>query len=125
MLIEMNENETIVRRFEDAKHGRDTECVIHYLCALYATSQLERAAKFVLAASGTSTGGGGGMTAPLPFTLLGTKDRPLHVVNDGASSGGGGWGRRLSTLMNVVIVGAIMYSVFAMNEHKLGGISST
>ncbi len=124
MLLEVDEPETIIRRFEDPKYARDTECVIHYLMALYGTSQLERAAKFFLQSSKAGESSSVTSGSAMPFTLLGTRDRPLHVVNEGGSSGGGSWGRRFSTAVNVVIVGAILYSLFSMNEHKLGGMQS-
>lgn len=119
MLIETDELETVIRRFEDKKFARDTECVIHYLCALYSTSQLERAAKFILQnPTGTP------QSSELPF-VIGTKDRPLHVINESSSSSGSGnWSKRLSTAVNVAIVGMILYSIFSMNESKLGGMSS-
>lgn len=124
MLIEGDELETVIRRFEDKKFARDTECVIHYLCALYSTSQLERAAKFILnsggeAASEKEGGGGGGVSF-----LIGTKERPLHVVNESGSGSSGNWSRKLTTAVNVAIVAAILYSIFSMNESKLGGMQS-
>lgn len=120
MLIETDELETVIRRFEDKKFARDTECVIHYLCALYSTSQLDRAAKFILQ---NPNGGGSSSTSELPF-VIGTKDRPLHVINESSSSSGGNWSRKISTAVNVAIVAAILYSIFSMNESKLGGMSS-
>ena len=120
MLIESDELETVIRRFEDKSFARDTECVIHYLCALYSTSQLERAAKFILNnGSGDPT-----PTSTGNLYLMGTKDRPLHVVNETSGSGGGSWSRRFSTAVNVAIFAAILYSLFSMNESKLGGMSS-
>ncbi len=124
LLLDYGEPETVIRRFEDHKYARDTECVVHYLIALYGSSQLERAAKFILSGSKLdSSSSSFASSATTPFTLLGTRDRPIHVVNDGGSSGGG-WSRRISTAVNVVIVGAILYSLFSMNEHKLGGMQS-
>lgn len=122
MLIESDELETVIRRFEDKKFARDTECVIHYLCALYSSSQLERAAKFILNNSeqdklATSQNSNN-------MFLMGTKDRPLHVVNESAGSGGGSWSRKISNAVNIAIVAAILYSIFSMNESKLGGMSS-
>jgi ATP-dependent metalloprotease len=133
MLIEMDELETVIRRFEDGRYGRDTECVIHYLCALYASSQLERAAKFILStgtssSSSSSSSLASASASPLTSTSflssLGTKDRPLHVVNSGEGAGSGGWSRRLGGLVNVVIAGAILYSLFSMQDQRLGGIST-
>lgn len=122
MLIESDELETVIRRFEDKKFARDTECVIHYLCALYSTSQLERAAKFILNNSEQ------GIASNLPISnnlyLMGTKDRPLHVVNESSGSGGGSWSKKISNVVNIAIVAAILYSLFSMNESKLGGMSS-
>lgn len=118
MLIETDELETVIRRFEDKKFARDTECVIHYLCALYSTSQLERAAKFIL------NNDVKGNESSNNFFLMGTKDRPLHVVNESSGSSGGNWSRKFSTAVNVAIVAAILYSLFSMNESKLGGMSS-
>ena len=120
MLIETDELETVIRRFEDKKFARDTECVIHYLCALYSTSQLERAAKFIL----NNDVKGAEATGNNNFFLMGTKDRPLHVVNESSGSSGGNWSRKFSTAVNVAIVAAILYSLFSMNESKLGGMSS-
>lgn len=127
ILIETDELETIIRRFEDAKYSRDTECMIHYLCALYSTSQLERAAKFILHSGPSSVGDGVKFDGSIPASsfVLGTKGRPLHVVNEGSNgSGSGSWGRKFTTAVNVAIVGAILYSLFSMNEAKLGGMQS-
>ena len=121
MLIESNELETVIRRFEDKSIARDTECVIHYLCALYSTSQLERAAKFIL---NNPNGSGSDSTSSSGLFLMGTKDRPLHVVSDSSGSGGGNWSRKFSNAVNVAIIAAILYSIFSMNESKLGGMSS-
>jgi hypothetical protein len=127
MLIEGDELETVIRRFEDKRFARDTECVIHYLCALYSTSQLERAAKFILNDGSSSGGGGvGGDFSNLkgsPF-IMGSKERPLHVVNEFGSGSGGNWSKKLTTAVNVAIVAAILYSIFSMNESKLGGMQS-
>lgn len=109
----------MIRRFEDKKFARDTECVIHYLCALYSSSQLERAAKFILQ-NQNSTGGG---NENFNF-VIGTKDRPLHVINETSGGSGGNWSRKLTTAVNVAIVAAILYSIFSMNESKLGGMQS-
>ena len=99
--------------------------MIHYLCALYSTSQLERAAKFILNSEASSGGNGKGDFTTLPSFVMGTKDRPLHVVNEGSGgSGSGSWSRKFTTAVNVAIVGAILYSIFSMNEAKLGGMQS-
>lgn len=119
-MIESDELETVIRRFEDGKFARDTECMIHYLCALYSTSQLERAAKFIL---NNQTGNENVVSSNGGF-VLGTKERPLHVVNDFSSGSGGNWSKKLTTAVNVAIVAAILYSIFAMNESKLGGMQS-
>lgn len=118
MLIESDELETVIRRFEDKRFARDTECVIHYLCALYSTSQLERAAKFILN-SNTNVEGKDNFNL-----VIGTKDRPLHVINESSGGSGGNWSRKFTTAVNVAIVGAILYSIFTMNESKLGGMQS-
>lgn len=118
MLIEGDELETVIRRFEDKRFARDTECVIHYLCALYSTSQLERAAKFILSNPQNVEEKGNGMF------LMGTKERPLHVVNESGSGSSGNWSRKLTTAVNLAIVAAILYSIFSMNESKLGGMQS-
>lgn len=118
MLIEGDELETVIRRFEDKRFARDTECVIHYLCALYSTSQLERAAKFILNNPQNVEEKGNGMF------LMGTKERPLHVVNESGSGSSGNWSRKLTTAVNLAIVAAILYSIFSMNESKLGGMQS-
>lgn len=120
MLIEGDELETVIRRFEDKRFARDTECVIHYLCALYSTSQLERAAKFILnnPQSVDENVKGGGLF------LMGTKERPLHVVNESGSGSGGNWSKKLTTAVNLAIVAAILFSIFSMNESKLGGMQS-
>lgn len=110
--------ETVIRRFEDQKFARDTECVIHYLCALYSSSQLERAAKFIL-----NNPQSGNQLESIPL-VFGTKDRPLHIINESSGSGGGNWGRKFSTAVNVAIVAAILYSIFSLNESKLGGMPS-
>lgn len=122
MLIEADELETVIRRFEDKKFARDTECVIHYLCALYSTSQLERAAKFIL----NNPNGSGSMEndTVLSGLVMGTKERPLHVVSDSSGSSGGNWSKKLTTAVNVAIFAAILYSIFSMNESKLGGMQS-
>lgn len=121
VLIENDELETVIRRFEDKSFARDTECMIHYLCALYSTSQLERAAKFILNNNNNNTQGSSeSMTSGF---VIGTKDRPLHVINDSSSSSGS-WGKRFTTVVNVAIVAAILYSIFSMNESKLGGMQS-
>ncbi len=118
MLIESDELETVIRRFEDKRFARDNECVIHYLCALYSTSQLERAAKFILNSTTNVEGKDN-------FNLvIGTKDRPLHVINESSGGSGGNWSRKFTTAVNVAIVGAILYSIFTMNESKLGGMQS-
>lgn len=122
MLIESDELETVIRRFEDKTFARDTECVIHYLCALYSSSQLERAAKFILNNQNSQTADGGGSVNNL--FVMGTKDRPLHVVNESSGSGGGSWSRKFSNTVNVAIIAAILYSIFSMNESKLGGMQS-
>ena len=123
MLIETDELETVIRRFEDKMIARDTECVIHYLCALYSTSQLERAAKFILQNSSDNAASSQKDGSSLPF-VIGTKDRPLHVINESSGSGGRNWSSKISTAVNVAIVAAILYSIFSMNESKLGGMSS-
>ena len=123
MLIEGDELETVIRRFEDKKFARDTECVIHYLCALYSTSQLERAAKFILNSEAASEKNVHNSDGGVSF-LMGTKERPLHVVNESGSGSSGNWSRKLTTAVNVAIVAAILYSIFSMNESKLGGMQS-
>jgi hypothetical protein len=125
MLIEGDELETVIRRFEDKRFARDTECVIHYLCALYSTSQLERAAKFILNSQNDGSGSGGDFSnlKGSPF-IMGSKERPLHVVNESGSGSSGNWSRKLTTAVNVAIVAAILYSIFSMNESKLGGMQS-
>ena len=125
MLIENDELETVIRRFEDKRFAKDTECVIHYLCALYSSSQLDRAAKFILNNPREEGGvGGGSSVSSTPSYVIGTKDRPLHVINESSGSGSG-WGRRFSTAVNVAIIAAILYSIFSMNESRLGGMQST
>ena len=100
------------------------------MCALYSTSQLERAAKYILKdqqgksnenlASIDQGFGNGKQTF-----VIGTKDRPLHVINDGSSGSGGNWSRKFTTAVNVAIVAAIIYSVLSINETtKLGGMQS-
>ena len=124
MLIETDELETVIRRFEDQRFARDTECVIHYLCALYSSSQLERAAKFILNDPNGKNSESPAATVHGSGFVIGTKDRPLHVINESGSSGGGNWSRKFTTAVNVAIVAAILYSIFSMNESKLGGMTS-
>lgn len=117
-----SEPEVVIRRFEDERFERDAECVSLYLAALYETNQLERASRFLLSASTAKVdpaGGSSGGHWPLGG-LLGTKERPLVVQN---TSGPGGW-RRLWTVLNIFIVGSIAYSIFGMNEQRLGGITT-
>lgn len=120
-----NEPEVVIRRFEDERFGRDTECASLYLAALYETNQLERASRFLLPTGGVpkgdSTNGPSSPGTQWPLAgLLGTKERPLIVQN---TSGPSGW-RRLWTVLNIFIVGSIAYSIFGMNEQRLGGITT-
>jgi hypothetical protein len=97
--------------------------------SLYETSQIERAAKYFLSNSNSienknssNTTSSSNSVPYFKFPSFGTKDRPLHIITEGSTSGN--WSRRFSTLVNVVIVSAILYSIFSMNDHKIGGISS-
>lgn len=114
------EPEVVIRRFEDPKYARDEECASLYLAALYETNQLERAARVFLKES-TSGVTETGATSHIPFINFGTKDRPIFVQN--TSSGSSGW-RRMWTVLNVIIVGSIVYSVFSIGDQKLGGITT-
>ena len=111
-----NEPEVVIRRFEDRSFARDQECANLYLAALYETNQLDRAAHCLLDKSITNNNSG---STNLLFNF-GTKERPLYVQTNNT---GGGW-RRLWSLVNVVIVGSIIYSIFSMNEQRFGGITS-
>jgi ATP-dependent metalloprotease len=121
--------DALIRRFEDQRWARDQECTIHYLCALYETSQLERAVQnFVAKRSDRMENPGGGSNSIGPATisspaalLLGTKERPLYVHSTEAK-GGKGW-RRLGTAFNIFIVGSILYSLFAVNEQRLESLT--
>lgn len=111
---------SVVKRFEDPKYARDEECVSFYLAALMETNQLDRAAHVFLK---NSDNGSVSSTTnhPLSFINFGTKDRPLYVHN--ANPSGGGW-RRIGTIVNILIVGSIVYSLVSFNEQRLGGITS-
>lgn len=119
-----SEPEVVIKRFEDERFGKDTECVSLYLAALYETNQLERASRFLLSTGGAPKGDS--TNGPLSGTqwplasLLGTKERPLIVQN---TSGPSGW-RRVWTVLNIFIVGSIAYSIFGMNEQRLGGLTT-
>lgn len=112
-----SEPELVIRRFEDERFAKDEECATLYLAALYETNQLERAAKTFLQPRSDTVANGSA-----PLFNFGTKERPLYVQNTSSSSGGG-W-RRFWTLLNVAVVGTIVYSVFSMNDQRLGGITT-
>lgn len=122
-LIE-DEPESVIRRFEDTKFARDQECATLYMAALYETSQLDRAGRILLAsAKGKGAADPSDPQAaqsPLSFLNFGTKERPIYVHNAPQS---GGW-RRMFTVLNVLVVGTIVYSVLSMNDQRLGGIST-
>lgn len=119
--------ESVIKRFEDERFARNDECIEHYLCALYELGRLDRAAAFIRSslARGGAVGIGiseeGSSGAAKNNPILGTKDRPLFVHN--TSQGSNGW-RRFSTLVNVAIVGGILWSLFNFNEQRLGGITT-
>lgn len=127
-LADGGEPDVIIRRFEDERFGRDRECLVHYLCALYETSQLDRAETLLLKSKGASLTEGFTKNSSSPNLspnlygqlLLGSKERPLFVQTSGEKSGG--W-RRLGTAVNVLIIGSILYSLFSMNEQRLEGMT--
>ncbi len=122
-LMEDGEPDMVIRRFDDGRYAKDKECVIHYMCALYETSQLERAVKYFLESGKPGKDNMTGsvdainaMDTKWPSFLLGTKDRPIYVRSE---TKGGGF-KKIGTLLNIVVVGAILYSLVAVNEQRLG-----
>lgn len=123
-----SEPELVIKRFEDSRWARNNECLVQYLCALYETSQLERASKFLsstpsLNPTSNTTTATASSLAPSFLRDLGTKDRPLWVISNNQSGGSGGW-RRLGTFVNVLIIGSILYTIVSMNEQRLGGMTA-
>lgn len=123
-LVEEDPQE-VIRRFEQEGRARNQECVLHYLCSLYETGQLERAVPMFLrsglgTAAETSSLGSITPSVSPAHILLGTKERPLWVQNSGAS---GSFGRKVGGLLNILVVGAILYSLLAMNEQRLEGMT--
>ncbi|PJF20033.1 hypothetical protein PSACC_00156 [Paramicrosporidium saccamoebae] len=113
-----SEPEVVIQRFENMRYARDEECASLYLAALYETNQLDRAARLFIASGSKGEAVNG--PSSIPFLNFGTKDRPIFVQTTTSSSG---W-KRVWTVLNVLIVGTIVYSVFTMNDQRLGGIST-
>lgn len=113
--------EAIISRFEDPRFARDSECVVHYLCALYETNQLERATKNFLVNIPNLSAKDSVSASNLHFLNFGTKERPLYV--NSINSGSSGW-KRFGVFLNMAIVGAILYSIYSMSEQRLGGVTS-
>ena len=113
----------VIERFESGRFARDAECVSLYLAALQATKQADRAAKyFSRGASSKGDASAESSSHVAPSLEFGTKDRPLyvHTVNPKDRP----WGRRISGVVNLCIIGGILYSIASMNEQRLGGISA-
>lgn len=149
-LLESNDPDALIKRFENVTFARDADGVVFYLCALYETSQLERIAKLFInernsAMNGIEDamgiagkkGGNEGKSSfnsnfnssnsnsshsfPLGLLNFGTKERPLYVHS--SSTSGQGW-KRIGTIVNILIIGGILWTVFSFNDQKIGGFST-
>lgn len=57
-----------------------------------------------------------------PLNRIGTKDFPIHVTTT-ASSGSSYGAKYFTRVMNAALVIGVLYTLFMMNEQKIGGVS--
>ena len=109
----------VISRFENTKYARDKRTAKLYLTALYQTNNMDKVVPLLLSKEDSSSANGFSSSS-LFSESIGTKERPIYVnkLPENYSAG-----KKIGTLLNVIIVGGIIYTLFMYNEPKLGGMS--
>lgn len=132
MLLDNNELQELIQRFESRKYGCNDECLELYRRALELSGTSERQRRASSAEQRDSAGGGasraafyrsgnkGGGSRKNELGVLGSKERPIYIQNMGREPV---YRRVMSIFWNVLLLGGAGYILFMSNNQKVAGMS--